>query len=438
MIENGAALARQIVTRLKSRGFSAYFVGGCVRDLLMQRAPKDYDVATSATPAEVLGLFPGANQVGAHFGVVLIADGEHHVEVATFRSDHSYSDGRHPGHVVFEQDPAADARRRDFTINALMLDPDSGQILDFTGGRSDLDRGVVRAIGEPSQRFAEDHLRMLRAVRFAARFRFEIDPATMAAIQAEHASILRVSPERNRDELIKILIEGGARRGFELLDESGLLLDLLPEIAALKGVEQPPEFHPEGDVWTHTLMMIEQMSEPTPVLAMGVLLHDVGKPGTFRRAPDRIRFDGHVELGVAIAARILKRFRFSNEDSEQILALVANHMKFIDATRMRASTLKRFLRMEGFPQHLELHRLDCSNSNGNLATYEFVKEQLDRMPSEQLHPERLLSGDDLISLGYAPGKHFSEMLRAIEDAQLEGVLATRDDALRFVRERWNR
>jgi tRNA nucleotidyltransferase/poly(A) polymerase len=343
--------AIEIARQLRSRSFQAWLVGGCVRDLVLGREPKDYDIATDARPDQLLGLFPRAQLVGAQFGVVLV-DG---VEVATFRSDHAYADGRHPEHVTFETDPKQDVLRRDFTINALLLDPAflnspyswnslNSAVVDFVGGLADLRAGIIRAIGDPEQRFEEDHLRMLRAVRFAARFGFEIEPATMAAIQKLHSQILRVSPERIRDELVRVLIEGGARRGFELLDTSGLLRDILPEVAAMQGVAQPPEFHPEGDVWTHTLVMLEGLRSPTPALAFGVLLHDVGKPGTFRVA-DRIRFDGHVELGERIAREILNRLRFSNAEIDQVIALIANHMRFSHVHQMRESTLKRMLRL---------------------------------------------------------------------------------------------
>src|ERR1022692_219223 len=302
-------LARSIVARLRAAGHQAYLVGGCVRDLLLGRAPKDFDVATDARPDRVSELFERSEQVGAHFGVVLVRENTSQVEVATFRSDASYSDGRRPDAVRFEGDPRQDAMRRDFTINALLLDPDTNEVLDFTGGREDLRRRVVRAIGDPDERFQEDHLRLIRAVRFAARLGFEIEPATMAALQRLHGLIVKVSPERVRDELARILTEGGARRGFELLDETGLLGDILPEVAAMKGVAQPPEFHPEGDVWPHTLLLLEKLRDPTVTLAAGALLHDVGKPPTFRVA-DRIRFDGHVEEGVRLAHGILTRLRF--------------------------------------------------------------------------------------------------------------------------------
>ena len=361
-------LARQIVSKLKAHGYQAYFVGGCVRDLLLGGHPKDYDIATGARPDEISALFPNSDLVGAHFGVVLVRDSDAQVEVATFRSDHAYVDGRHPVSVGFENDPRQDVLRRDFTINALLLDPANDEVRDFVGGREDLRNRVVRAIGDPETRFREDHLRLLRAVRFAARLDYQIEPATMQAIRRLHALILKVSAERIRDELVRILTEGGARRGFELLDESGLLADLLPEVAAMKGVAQPPEYHPEGDVWTHTLMMLGALEAPAVTLALGALLHDVGKPPTFRIA-ERIRFDGHVEKGVEMAAAILHRLRFSNDQIRQVTALVANHMRFKDVPEMRASTLKRFLRLEKFPEHLELHRLDCISSHGRLDHY---------------------------------------------------------------------
>jgi tRNA nucleotidyltransferase/poly(A) polymerase len=431
---SGAALARRVSETLRARGFLAYLVGGCVRDLLLGKEPKDYDVSTDATPAQVLEILPHASRVGAHFGVVLIRDGEFHVEVATFRSETSYADGRHPDEVRFETDPRADVERRDFTINALMIDPSTNQVIDYVGGRADLEAGIVGAIGDPERRLSEDHLRMLRAVRFAARLGFRIDGATMEAIQRLHASIAKVSAERIRDELVRILTEGGARRGFELLDETGLLNDVIPEVAAMKGVEQPPEYHPEGDVWTHTLIMLEGLPAGTPsTLALGVLLHDAGKPGTYRVAPDRIRFNGHVELGIEITERILKRLRFSKADCEQVNALVANHMRFKDAGRMRESTLKRFLGLPRFGEHLELHRLDVSSSNRNFDSYDLVRRKLEETPPEEIKPPRLVTGYDLIAAGYKPGPHMGEILRRLEDAQLEGAIRTHEEALEWVR-----
>jgi tRNA nucleotidyltransferase/poly(A) polymerase len=431
--------AIEIARELRSRSFQAWLVGGCVRDLVLGREPKDYDIATDARPEELLGLFPRAQLVGAQFGVVLVAG----VEVATFRSDHAYTDGRHPEGITFETDPKQDVLRRDFTINGLLLDPSVlnslsslsspySEVVDYVHGLSDLRAGVIRAIGDPEQRFEEDHLRMLRAVRFAARFGFEIEPVTWAAIQKLHTKILRVSPERMRDELVRILIEGGARRGFELLDASGLLRDILPEVAAMQGVAQPPEFHPEGDVWTHTLIMLEGLRSPTPPLALGVLLHDVGKPGTFRVA-DRIRFDGHVELGERIAREILNRLRFSNAEIDQVIALIANHMRFSHVHQMRESTLKRMLRLNQFEEHLELHRLDCASSHGHLENYEFAKTKFEQSAPEELRPPRLVTGDDLIAAGYAPGPDFSRMLEVAEDAQLEASIRNKEEGLELVR-----
>lgn len=422
--------AGAIAGRLRSHGYQAYLVGGCVRDLVLGRDPKDYDISTDATPPEVIDLFPAAQLVGAHFGVVLVNG----VEVATFRSDQGYLDGRHPESVRFEKDPRRDVLRRDFTINALMLDPlapEPAPVIDYAGGLKDLESGVVRAIGDPLQRFEEDHLRMLRAVRFAARFGFTIATPTLAAIRSLNAKIGRIAAERIRDELIRILIEGGARYGFELLDQCGLLQEILPEVAAMKGVAQPPEYHPEGDVWIHTLLMLQQMSSPSPALAMGVLLHDVGKPPTFRIA-GRIRFDGHVEAGESIAHSILNRLRFSNEDCDQVLALIANHMRFGNVLKMRESTIKRFLRLPRFEDHLELHRLDCTSSHGHLDNYEYMLDRYRQAPAGDLRPPKLLTGNDLIAAGYRPGPQFSKILSAIEDAQLEKSIATKEEALALV------
>jgi poly(A) polymerase len=427
-------LAVSTIRRLRQAGFVAYLTGGCVRDLLLGRTAKDFDVATSARPDELLRLFPRAGQVGAHFGVVLVHEKEAQVEVATFRSDLEYQDGRHPDGVHFETDPRQDALRRDFTINALLLDPDSGDILDFIHGRADLDAKLIRAIGDPERRFREDHLRLLRAVRFAARLGFEIEPETFAAIQRLAPLIQSVSAERVRDEIARILTEGGARRGFELLDSSGLLHEVLPEVAALKGVAQPPEFHPEGDVWTHTLIMLDGLRQPSVTLALGVLLHDIGKPATFR-ITERIRFDGHVEKGIEIAHSLLNRLRFPNYVIEGVEALIGNHMKFMEVPRMRESTLKRFLRQPDFEEHMELHRLDCLSSHGDLENYEFVRRKQLEVPPEQLKPAPLLTGRELIAAGYKPGPMFGVALREIEDAQLEGRISTVGEALQMARKR---
>ena len=426
-------LARRIIARLRAEDHRAFLVGGCVRDLLLQRIPKDFDVATSAQPDELLRLFPGADQVGAHFGVVLIHEDNAHVEVATFRSDMEYLDGRHPEAVRFETDPRRDVLRRDFTVNALLMDPETGEVLDFTGGQADLKTGLIRAIGDPQRRFREDHLRLLRAVRFAARLEFSIEAHTFEVIRRLAPLIRSVSTERVRDEIARILVEGGARRGLELLDQAGLLHEALPEIEAMKGVQQPPEFHPEGDVWTHTLIMLEGLREPSLELALGVLLHDVGKPGTFRIA-ERIRFDGHVEKGVELAHALLTRLRFSNQTIEEVEALVANHMKFMDVPQMRESKLKRFLRMPGFEDHMALHRLDCLSSHGSLANYEFVRQRQREVPPDELKPKPLITGRDLIAAGYKPGLGFGAALTAVEDAQLEGRVSNVEEALRVAEE----
>ena len=471
--------ALRILEALREKGYEAYLAGGCVRDLLLGREPADYDVATNATPDVVLEMFPRTFAVGAHFGVVLVApeatcggadgagalntsqappamasaDPGFVTEVATFRSDLAYSDGRHPDGVRYTKTAEEDVRRRDFTLNGLLLDPfgvgclpsdlhdDPSTvregIIDYVGGLADLDAGVIRAIGRPEQRLEEDRLRMLRAVRFAARFGFEIEPETKRAIRMLAPRVHAVSKERVRDELTRMLTEGRARGAFELLDETGLLEQVLPEIARMKGVEQPPQYHPEGDVWIHTLMLLEQLQPGCSMtLAWGALLHDVGKPPTFRRAADRIRFDSHADVGVAIGAEICRRFRFSNVETRQILLLIENHMRFMDVQRMKESTLKRFFRLQQFDEHLALHHMDCLAGSGFLDHWNYVRERLAAMPEETVRPRPLITGRELIAAGYTPGAGFREMLQAAEDAQLEGTVATPEEALRLVRERF--
>ena len=429
-------MANSICDTLRRGGYQALLVGGCVRDLLLGREPADYDVTTDATPEQVTALFPESVSVGAQFGVILIPRDGLKVEVATFRSDVGYSDGRHPDHVVYSKTPQEDVQRRDFTINGLLMRHDTGEVLDFVGGQEDLKDKVIRAIGEPDRRFTEDKLRMLRAVRFAARFEFEIESETFRAIRRHVAGIQQVSSERLREELTKMLTEGAARSAFELLDETWLLQQVLPEIGAMKGIEQPAQYHPEGDVWIHTRLMLEGLPVGTsPTLAWGVLLHDVGKPPTFQSAAetgDRIRFNKHVEVGVRMAEVICKRLRFSNEDTEQILALVNNHMKFGAVAEMRASTLKKFVRLPRFEEHLALHRLDCLSSHRHLDSYEFVQRFLEVTPPEQVRPERLLTGDDLKAMGYEPGPQFAQILQTLEDAQLEAQIRTVEDARQLV------
>jgi poly(A) polymerase len=471
-----------IIRTLREHGHQAYLVGGCVRDLLLGREPADYDITTDATPKEVMRIFPQTYAVGVQFGVVLIplpgqrpdvsqknqpviprnpiqptvipSEAEtsrsevsaqsrdlvlrqsHHdaVEVATFRSDIGYSDGRHPDQVRFSKSPEEDVQRRDFTINGLLLDPISNEVLDYVGGRRDLEAKIIRTIGDPAQRFAEDKLRMLRAVRFAARFHYTIEPQTLSAIQKLAPQIHQVSRERVRDELTKMLTEGHAREAFLLLDQSGLLKEVLPEIEKMKGVAQPPQFHPEGDVFIHTLLLLEKLPHPCPpTLAWGALLHDVGKPPTFRVAPDRIRFDGHVVVGIKMAEEICRRLRFSNDDTEQILALVNNHMRFANVQQMKDSTFKKFVRMPQFDEHLALHRIDCLSSHGDLTSYNFTHEKIASMPPEAVRPAPLITGEDLIAAGYPPGPRFKEILTAVEDAQLEERLHSPQEAIKFVK-----
>lgn len=447
--------AANIVSTLREHGYQAYFAGGCVRDLLLQREPADYDVATDATPQQIMQIFPQTFAVGAQFGVVLVPSSDatdpaardpeqtatgldtrrskNTIEVATFRSDVSYSDGRHPDAVRFCKDPRKDVERRDFTINGMLYHPAKEEVLDFVGGRADLAAGIVRAIGDPERRFSEDKLRMLRGVRFAARFGYRIDSATFSAIARLAPQIHQVSQERVREELTKMLTEGRAQRAFQLLDETGLLAQVLPEISAMKGVEQPPQYHPEGDVFVHTLLLLEKLPAGcSKTLAWGALLHDVGKPPTFRVAPDRIRFDGHVEIGVKMAAEICRRLRFSNDDTDQILALVENHMRFGEVLRMKESTLKKFLRLPAFDEHLELHRIDCLSSHGLLDAYDYAREQMRSLPLEAIRPAPLVTGRDLIEAGYEPGPRFKEILSAVEDAQLEGRLTTHEAAMAMV------
>ena len=461
--------ARSILARLRNAGHSAYLAGGCVRDLLLGICPGDWDITTSAIPDEVLALFPSSFAVGARFGVVLVpaasGDSSHVTEVATFRSDGAYLDGRRPESVRYSQLPEEDVLRRDFTINGLLLDDDAvdwttvpwatgtvpvteasfddqfpsirNAVMDFVGGLDDLDHGLVRAIGNPDLRFTEDHLRMLRCIRFAARLQFKIESATWQTLSRLSNQIQGVSPERARDEITRMLTEGKARRALELLMDSGLLKVLLPEVAELRGVAQPPEYHPEGDVWTHTLLLLDQLEAGTPkTLAWGALLHDIGKPATFQppQGPgDRIRFNGHVDVGVAIASGICRRLRFSNADTEQILALVQHHMRFGDAQRMKESTLRRFFRLDRFAEHLALHRLDCRASHGDLRNYDYALDRYEHLSQAVIKPALLLTGGDLIKAGYPPGPQFKSMLSSVEDEQLEGRIQNFTEAMNFIK-----
>ena len=423
--------AIRIIQTLEDSGHRALLAGGCVRDALLGRQPKDWDIATDAAPETVGGLFERTVAVGAQFGVVRVRMGGQEFEVARFREDGAYSDGRHPDSVR-PSDEKGDAKRRDFTINGMFYDVSNHQLLDYVGGRRDLDDGVIRAIGDPGLRFGEDHLRMMRAIRFSARFGFRVEPATAAAIEANAERIGKISPERIRDELTIILTQNHSDAAFAMLDSSGLLEHVLPEAAAMRGVAQPPEFHPEGDVWTHVLAMLRIKRSAAPTLAWGMLLHDVGKPPTFTET-DRIRFNGHDKVGAAMSAEVCTRLRMPKAQAARIFDLVANHMRFMHVEKMREARLKRFLREPYFEELLELHRVDCLASHGNLRTYEFCTRKLEEIHAEALRPPRLLDGDELMAMGHPPGPELGEILSAIEDEQLEGRISTREEARDFAR-----
>lgn len=424
--------AGRVVRDLRGAGHDAWIAGGAVRDHLLGVVPKDADVATDARPEQVASLFPGCKLVGASFGVVLVpADGEP-VEVATYRTDGPYLDGRHPSRVEFGT-IEEDARRRDFTVNGMYMDPDSGEILDLVGGRADLDARRLRAIGNPHDRFGEDHLRLLRAVRLAAQLGFTLDEDTRAAATGLAPRITRVAPERSRDELIRLLTGPDPKRALELLRETRLLNHLLPELAATVGVPQPPEYHPEGDVWTHTVLLFDHLDRPSPELALAALLHDIGKPPTFEPGPDRIRFPRHARVGAEMAEGICRRYRLSNDSTERVTELVAHHMRFIDVHRMRTSTLKRFLRMPGFDEHLALHRADCLSSHRHLDNWEFARARREEFGEEELRPPRLADGHELIAMGWEAGPELGRELRHLEELQLDGRIATKEEALEIAR-----
>jgi poly(A) polymerase len=430
--------ATELASSLRDAGHLALFAGGCVRDGLLQREPKDYDIATSATPQQVLKLFPKSNEVGAHFGVVIVKHHDHHIEIATFRTDGSYSDGRRPDHVAFST-PEHDAQRRDFTINGLFEDPFSGEIIDHVGGLADLKNGILRAIGDPTQRFTEDSLRLMRAVRFATTLNFSLEPDTWGAV-CELAPLLgRISPERIRDELVKMLLLPHRARAFELLTESQLFAQFWPEVMQLVGCDQPPEWHPEGDVFTHTKIMLEMLGLDVPIeRALAVMLHDIAKPPTrtVDEADGRIRFNGHDALGAVMSEEMLRRLRFSNDVIEAVVPMVARHMQFMHVQQMRVAKLKRFMASPRFDDELELHRVDCASSNGFTDNLYFLLEKREEFSREPLIPPPLISGRDLITHGLKPSPLFSEILSEIETEQLEGRLHTREQALEFFRNKW--
>ena len=432
--------AARIISRLHTAGYEAYLVGGCVRDSLRGVEPLDYDIVTSARPEDVCALFSHTVPVGASFGVVLVVEEDHAYEVATFRTEGEYADGRRPTQVAFAT-VEEDVLRRDFTINALLLDTKTGNVIDYVDGRKDLDNRIIRTIGDPEKRFSEDYLRMLRAVRFSANLDFSIDSNAVAAIRNHASAIHRISAERIRDELTKMLTHGGPRRGFEILAGTGLLKQILPEVDALRGVEQPARFHPEGDVWEHVLRMLALLPSDASIgndgrLAWAIVMHDIGKASTRSEDASGVHFYGHVREGERIAGEIMQRLRFTRDDAETIIALIHCHMLFMNVMEMRPNRLKRFLRMPDFGLHLELHRLDCLGSHGLLDSHDFCKNKLVELAQEELNPPRLLCGRDLIDMGLSPGPLFSEILRAVEDAQLDGHISTADEARRMVMEQW--
>ena len=429
------AQARAVVERLQNAGYTAFYAGGCVRDTLLGTAPKDYDIATSAHPHEVQALFPHTVAVGAHFGVICVLEGGHDFEVATFRSDDAYIDGRHPTGVTYST-PQLDAERRDFTINGMFFDPVRNEVIDYVHGREDLQKGILRAIGDPAQRFREDRLRLLRAIRFAAVVGFEVDPATWQAVCENAAEIHVVSAERIREELVRIFTAPGRVRGFDLLDSSGLMAQVLPEIEALKGCEQPPQFHPEGDVYIHTRRMLELLPPVTSVpLVFSILFHDIGKPPTFALDPaeGRIRFSGHDKVGAEMTVHIMERLRFSREEIDATAEAVANHMIFKDVQSMRVARLKRFMAGPHFADELELHRVDCASSHGMLDNYEFLLKKREEFANEPLIPPPLVHGRDVLALGWKPGPKIGEILEAVETRQLEGMLTSREAALEWMK-----
>ena len=426
--------ARAIVRRLREAGHEACYAGGCVRDMLLGKTPQDYDIATDARPEQVQALFPRTVPVGAQFGVILVVEQGVEFQVATYRADGVYLDGRRPEDVTFTT-AEGDARRRDFTINGLFYDPESGEVRDFVGGRKDLESRTIRAIGQAGERFAEDKLRVLRGVRFAATLDFAIEPATWSAIGAGAAKIHEVSAERIREELAKIFLAPQRVRGFDLLDSSGLMQALLPEVSALKGCEQPPEFHPEGDVFVHTRLMLSLLPATVSLpLVLAVLFHDLGKPPTLQRdETGRLRFNGHESVSATMTEAIMRRLRFSNEEIEATVEMVQNHMVFKDVQNMRVARLKRFMARPTFEEERELHRVDCLGSHGLLDNHEFLEKRREEFASEPLIPPPLVTGIDLIALGWKPGPRFKEVLDAVQTRQLEGALLSREQALDWIK-----
>ncbi|MEY2495577.1 MAG: hypothetical protein QOJ45_2069 [Verrucomicrobiota bacterium] len=430
--------ARDIASRLHAAGHVAYFAGGCVRDLLRGEIPKDIDIATDARPEAVQKMFPRTYAVGAHFGVIVVLENGMQFEVATFRSDGAYLDGRHPTEVHFAT-AKEDAARRDFTINGMFFDPEANEVIDFVGGRADLEARLIRAIGDPAQRFAEDRLRMLRAIRFATVLGFEIEPATWDAVVAQAPSISEISAERIREELVRIFMSPRRVRGWDLLDASGLMKIVLPELEAMRGCEQPPQFHPEGDVFKHTRIMLELLPDDASLpLVFSVLFHDIGKPPTsVVDEAGRIRFNGHDRIGAEMTEAVMERLRFSRAEIDATVEAVRQHMVFKDVPNMRVAKLKRFMARSTFADELELHRVDCASSHGMMDNYDFLQKKRDEFANEPIIPPPLVRGDDLLALGLKPGPKFGEILEAVETRQLEGALTNRDEALEWVRSEYS-
>lgn len=432
--------AREVVLELRNAGHKAFCVGGCARDTLLGIEPMEYDITTSATPEEVSEIFPHTVPIGVSFGVMLVITGKYQFEVATFRKDQSYSDGRHPDKVIYSSQEQEDVLRRDFTINGMLYDPIKEEVIDYVNGLSDIKKKIVQTIGDPYERFNEDKLRMMRAIRFSSRYNFELNLDTLRAIEKLAADITQVSSERIRDEIIKIISQSNPGHGLNMLSVSGLLKYILPDIEIMHGVEQPPEFHPEGDVFIHTCLVLDklyknQCGTVSPELAMGALLHDVGKPPTFSIS-DRIRFNGHDKLGADMSKKICRDLKFSNKQIEVIYALIRDHLKFKDVFKMKKSTLKRFIGMPNFEEHMALHLADCQASHGLTAAYDFVMEKYNEFEEEEIKPAPLMSGRDLIKEGYKPGPLFSEILNFVEEAQLEGDITSTEDARKAVLEKY--
>lgn len=431
------AEATRLLQRLRDAGYTAYFAGGCVRDTLLGKDPKDYDIATNATPAQVEAMFPGAHTVGAHFGVIVLRSRGAQFEIATFRTDGSYRDGRRPESVEFST-PEEDAKRRDFTVNGLFYDPLENRVIDFVGGAQDLNDKVLRAIGKPQERFEEDFLRLMRAVRFSASLGFTLEPATWAAVQACAPELNRISLERIREEFTRMMLHPSRVQGFDLLVDSGLMAQFIPEILDLKGCEQPPEWHPEGDVFVHTRLMLSLAAPDASLpLILSILLHDIGKPATYTvDETGRIRFSGHDDVGAGMAETILRRLKYPNDVIEAVVEMVAYHMRYMHVKDMRTAKLKRFMARPTFIEEMELHRIDCAGSNGFTDNYDFLKVKIEEFSQAPIIPPKLISGRDLMALGIQPGPRLGEIITAVQTQQLEGAVTTPEEAMAWVKQEY--